>query len=120
MYDSNQTLRVAKDGKNLQAVLAWLNWLTTSDYGKKWIPEKVKQMSPIKGAEAPGALLAKETAKLLGDGTPSYPWFYQRFPNGAEQGLGTILQGYCAGGKTRAQVCDELDTLYTKLVKGSN
>ncbi|MCX7028492.1 MAG: extracellular solute-binding protein, partial [Spirochaetes bacterium] len=29
MFDSNQTIRVAKDGKNVQAALAWLRWLTT-------------------------------------------------------------------------------------------
>ena len=49
--DSNQTIRVAKDGQNLQAALAWLRWLTTSDYGKKWIPDQIKQLSPIKGVE---------------------------------------------------------------------
>ena len=98
-------------------VVEWLNWLTTSDYGKKWIPEKIKQMSPIKGAESPDSQLAKETSALLSAGTPSYPWFYQRFPNGAEQGLGTILQEYCAGSKTREQTLASLDEYYQKLIK---
>ena len=97
MYDSNQTIRIAKDGKNRAAAIAWLKWLTTSDYGKKWIPLKINQMSPIKGSMAPTATLAKETSSILAKGAPSYPWFYQRFPAGAEQGLGTILQGYAAG-----------------------
>jgi len=119
MYDSNQTLRVAKDSKNLQSSLDWLRWLTTSDYGKNWIPGKIKQMSPIKGAPSAEAQLAAETTKLLAAGTPSYSWFYQRFPTGAEQGLGTILQGYCAGGKTRAEVLDELDAYYQNLIKGA-
>ena len=119
MYDSNQVLRVAKDSKNVQAALDWLNWLTTSDYGKKWLPEKIKQLSPIKGAEAPKTQLAEDTVKLLKEGTPAYTWFYTRFPTGAEQGLGTILQGYCAGGKTRAQTSSELDAYYKKLIKGS-
>lgn len=117
MYDSNQTLRIAKDGQNIQAAVAWLNWLTTSDYGKKWIPEKIKQMSPIKGAQSPDSQLAEETSALLSAGTPSYPWFYQRFPNGAEQGLGTILQEYCAGSKTREQTLTSLDEYYQKLIK---
>lgn len=33
--DSNLTMRVSKDSKNLKDVLAFLNWLTTSEYGKK-------------------------------------------------------------------------------------
>jgi raffinose/stachyose/melibiose transport system substrate-binding protein len=117
MFDSNQTIRIAKDGANRDAALAWLKWLTTSDYGKAWIPTKINQLSPIIGAAASSATLSKETVSLLAKGTPSYPWFYQRFPAGAEQGLGTILQGYSAGQTTRAQTLDQLDALYTKLAK---
>ncbi len=119
MYDSNQTIRIAKDGKNRAAAIAWLKWLTTSDYGKKWIPLKINQMSPIKGSMAPTATLAKETSSILAKGAPSYPWFYQRFPAGAEQGLGTILQGYAAGQTDRAQTLDALDALYSKLAKAA-
>jgi raffinose/stachyose/melibiose transport system substrate-binding protein len=119
MFDSNQTIRIAKDGKNRDAAIAWLKWLTTSDYGKKWIPQKINQLSPIKGAEASSATLSKETVGLLAKGVPSYPWFYQRFPAGAEQGLGTILQGYCAGQANRQQTLDQLDALYTKLARAA-
>lgn len=119
-FFSNQTIRIAKDGKNLQQSLEWLRWITTSDYGKAWIPSKIKQLSPIKGAAAADAQLAKETINLLAANTPNFPLFYQMFPTGAEQGLGTILQGYCAGTKNRAQTLDELDAFYTKLVKASN
>ncbi len=118
-FFSNQTIRIAKDGKNLQAALDWLRWITTSDYGKKWIPEKIKQLSPIKGAVAADAQLAKETIDLLAKNTPNFPLYYQMFPTGSEQGLGTILQGYCAGSKTREQTLDELDAFYTKLVNAS-
>jgi raffinose/stachyose/melibiose transport system substrate-binding protein len=119
MFDSNQTIRVAKDGKNLQAALAWLRWLTTSTYGKSWIPDKIKQLSPIIGAKASNAELAQATVALLGAKTPSYSWYYQRFPTGLEQGLGIILQGYCAGQTNRAQTLDALDAEYTKIVKAS-
>lgn len=119
MYDSNQTLRVAKDSKNLKETLAWLNWLTTSDYGKKWLPEKIKQLSPIKGVPAPKTQLAEDTINLLKEGKPAYSWFYTRFPTGAEQGLGTILQSYVAGQKNRQQTLAELDAYYEKLIKGS-
>jgi raffinose/stachyose/melibiose transport system substrate-binding protein len=119
MFDSNQTIRVAKDGQNVQAALAWLHWLTTSDYGKKWIPDKIKQLSPIKGAKASTAQLAQATVALLAAKTPSYSWYYQRFPTGLEQGLGIILQGYCAGQTDRQQTLDALDAEYTKIVNAS-
>jgi len=117
MFDSNQTLRVAKDSKNLSAALDWLRWLTTSDYGKNWIPGKIKQMSPIKGASAPDSRIAEETMRLLKEGVPGYPWFYQMWPTGTEQQLGSILQGYVAGQTNRAQTLDALDSTYTKIAR---
>jgi len=119
MFDSNQTIRVAKDGKNLKAAVAWLRWLTTSDYGKKWIPDKIKQLSPIIGAKASTAELAQATVALLGKKAPSYSWYYQRFPSGLEQGLGLILQGYCAGQTDRQQTLDALDAEYAKIANAS-
>lgn len=115
MFDSNQTIRVAKDSKNLTAALDWLRWLTTSDYGKAWIPTKVKQLSPIIGADAPDSMVAEETTALMAAGAPGYPWFYQMFPTGTEQELGAILQGYCAGLTNRAQTLDALDSAYAKI-----
>jgi len=119
MFDSNQTIRVGKGAKNTEATLAWMKWLTTSEYGKNWVSGKIKQMSPIKGAPAAEAQLAKATTALLAAGTPSYPWFYQRFPTGTEQGLGIILQGYCAGMTDRAKTVAALDAEYTKIANAA-
>jgi raffinose/stachyose/melibiose transport system substrate-binding protein len=118
MYDSNQTIRVAKDGQ-VELALAWLRWLTTSAYGKAWIPDKIKQLSPIKGSKAPSAELAQATVAMLREKVPSYPWFYQMFPAGTEQGLGIILQGYCAGETDRQQTLDALDAKYMQIVNAS-
>lgn len=119
MYDSNQTLRVYKDSKNLKAALAWLDWLTTSDYGKNWIPGKIKQLSPIIGAPAPDSAIAKETVSLIDKGVPAYPWFYQMWPTGTEQTLGAILQGYCAGQTNRAETLKALDSQYAKIANAA-
>lgn len=119
MFDSNQTIRVAKDGKNLQAALDWLEWLTTSEYGKNWVPGKIKQSSPIKGAAAPDSQIAQATSAMLAEGVPGYPWFYQMFPTGTEQQLGAILQGYCAGVTDRAETLDALDAAYDKIAGSS-
>ncbi|MGA2612083.1 MAG: extracellular solute-binding protein [Spirochaetia bacterium] len=118
MYDSNQTIRVYKDGQ-VELALSWLKWLTTSEYGKAWVPDKIKQMSPIKGSKSPAAQLAQATAAMLAAKVPSYPWFYQMFPAGTEQGLGIIIQGYCAGQTNRQQALDALDAAYTKIVNAS-
>jgi raffinose/stachyose/melibiose transport system substrate-binding protein len=119
MYDSNQTLRVAKDSTHLTEALAFMNWLTTSNYGKKWVSTKVKQISPIKGVAAPSAKLSQDAVKFVNQKLPTYSWFYSRFPAGAEQGLGKILQSYVSGQLNRNQTLKSLDEEYTKLVKAS-
>ncbi|GHV45190.1 sugar ABC transporter substrate-binding protein [Spirochaetia bacterium] len=119
MFDSNQTIRIAKDSKNLQAAIAWLRWLTTSAYGKDWIPGKIKQLSPIAAAAAPQSQIAEETVSMLNKGVPGYPWFYQMFPTGTEQELGAILQGYCAGITDRQATLTALDAAYAKIAKAA-
>ena len=119
MFDSNQTIRVNKNSKNLKATLDWLRWLTTSEYGKNWIPGKIKQLSPIAGAKAPQSQIAEETVAMLGSGTPGYPWYYQMFPTGTEQQLGAILQGYCAGLTDRGATLTAMDETYAKIAKAA-
>ena len=115
MFDSNQTIRVAKDSAHLQESLAWLDWLTNSEYGRNWIPGMIKQTSPIKGASAPDSQIAKATSAMISSGVPAYPWFYQMFPTGTEQQLGMIFQGYCAGQTDRAETIAALDAAYDKI-----
>jgi len=120
MFDSNQTIRIAKDGANRAAALAWLKWLTTSGLRQEMDPREDQSAVPDKGRRGLLRHARKETVSLLAKGTPSYPWFYQRFPAGAEQGLGTILQGYSAGQTNRQQTLDQLDALYTKAREAHN
>ncbi len=100
--ESNLTFRVAKDSKNRDEVLKFLNWLSTSDYGKKWVPEVVKQNSPLTGAPAPDTQLAKDTAAAQQSGAVC-PWWIFNAPSKMEQPFGEALQAYVAGSTDRAQ-----------------
>jgi len=119
MYDSNQTIRVSKDSMNLKAALDWLRWLTTSEYGKKWIPEKIKQLSPIVGVPVPDSDIARETVEMLNSGVPIYQWFDSMFPSGSAEQLNVIFQGYCTGLTDRKDTITALDEAYAKLVRAS-
>ena len=109
--DSNLTMRVSKDSKNLKDVLAFLNWLTTSEYGKKWIPDVIKQISPQKGATSPDTQLAKATAKAEEDNTTCQWWIFNG-PDGIEQPFGTAFQSYASGTKNRQQTKDALTKVF--------
>ena len=114
MMDSNITLRVAKDGKNVKASLAFLRWLATSATSKTWYTKQAQAMSAIKGTQTPPTMIDVESLALLGKGAPAYPWYYQRFPTGLEQALGVVLQGYVTGQTNRQQTLDALDSAYAK------
>ncbi len=109
--ESNLTFRVYKDGKHRKETLAFLNWLTTSDYGKKWIPEVIKQISPLKGAAAPDTQLAKETATAQAKNI-TCPWWIFKGPDGIEQPFGTAFQNYAAGTASRAETKEALTRVF--------
>ena len=110
--ESNLTFRVYKDSKNRAAVLDFLNWLSTSDYGKKWIPEVIKQISPLAGAEAPDTQLAKATVAAQ-NANITCPWWIFKGPDGIEQPFGTAFQNYVAGVTTRKQTKEALTKVFT-------
>lgn len=109
--ESNLTFRVYKDSKNRAEVLAFLEWLSTSSYGKKWIPDVIKQISPLAGAAAPDTQLAKETVSAQNDKI-TCPWWIFKGPDGIEQPFGTALQNYVAGTATRAQTKAALSKIF--------
>lgn len=119
MVDSNIVYRVNKSSKNLKYALDLLNWLTTSDYGKKFVPEKTKQISTVKGAPAADSALAKETLKYLEAGK-TYPWVKGYWPDGYEQKIGEILQMYISKDYTKEQAIKAIDETYSKLAKVQN
>ncbi|KUO77329.1 MAG: hypothetical protein APF77_19510 [Clostridia bacterium BRH_c25] len=108
--ESNLTFRVYKDSKNLKDVLDWLRWITTSDYGKSWIPEKIKQISPQVGAKMPDTMLAKETGTAIANKATS-PWWIFIGPDGIEQPLGVAFQNYAAG-SGRQETKDALTKIF--------
>lgn len=118
MVDSNITYRICKQSKNIKAALKWLNWFITSDYGKRFVPEKTGQISTIKGAPFPKTQLAQETVKYMKT-AKSYPWIKGYWPEGCEMQLPAILHSYVAGNKTKEQVFNEWDQAWLKCVKAS-
>jgi len=109
--ESNLTFRVGRT-ENTQETLMWLDWLTTSDFGKSWIPEQIKQMSPQIGAAMPDSLLAEETAVYLDKGQTA-PWWIFTGPEGIEEPFGRAFQSYVAGTSTRDQLRSELNSLFS-------
>jgi raffinose/stachyose/melibiose transport system substrate-binding protein len=119
MMDSNVTLRVYKDGKNLKESVAFLRWLSTAKSAKAWYEQQAKALSAVKGDQTAPSIIGKEALSAIAKGAPAYPWYYQRFPTGLEQGLAIVLQGYVAGQTDRKQTLAALDSTYAKAAEAN-
>jgi len=107
---------IAKDGKNIDESKALLNWIVTSDYGKKFVPEKLKMNSAVKDAGYPNTQLAAESKKYI-DEKATLPLVQLLWPDGFEQKLGDAFQKYIAKKITREQCLTELTEQWVKLAK---
>jgi len=86
----------------------FLNWLYTSDYGKKSIIEDFKFVPAYKGFESdslqPSDPLAKQLAKYSSEGK-TMPWVFMGYPTGwGQEKLGGSIQKYISGEFTWEQV----------------
>jgi len=108
--DSNLTFRVGRTD-NAHETFAWLEWLTTSEFGRSWIPSQIQQISPQRGAAMPDTMLAMDTAYFMATGQVA-PWWIFTGPEGIEEPFGRAFQSYVAGTSTRDQVRDELNMLF--------
>ncbi|REE85368.1 raffinose/stachyose/melibiose transport system substrate-binding protein [Paenibacillus taihuensis] len=118
MVDSNIVWRVNKDSDHLKEVLKFLEWMTTSDAGKSFIPVGTKQISTVASAPFPDAQLSKETQTFL-EGGVTYPWVKGYWPDGFEQKAGEILQKYIAGGASADEAEAEMNKTYKTLAEAA-
>lgn len=91
-----------------KAAKDFLNWLNTSEAGKKMIIEDFKFIPAYKGYDSdelqPSDPLAKTIAKYASEGK-TMPWVFMGYPTGwGEEKLGGFLQKYFAGEMTWEQV----------------
>lgn len=118
MADANILYKLNKNSKNIDEARKWLKWLVTSVSGQKYIVDDCKFIPTIKGVKAPNTVLANETLSYMGI-QQSYPWVQGYWPAGWETQLGSSLQAYCGGSKTKQQVMDELDKAWLSLAKAA-
>lgn len=87
-----------------QASLDFLEWLFTSETGKKYVTEKLNFITPFNTFsedELPDDPLAKEITRYMNDeGTKSVPWIFTAFPSEAyKKAVGNGLLDYVQGDK---------------------
>ncbi|MBE0338398.1 ABC transporter substrate-binding protein [Paenibacillus sp. 23TSA30-6] len=95
----------------------FLNWMVTSEQGKKYITKEFKfipAFKSIKGSEADMGQLGAEVVKysqenkLLG-------WFFARYPEGAQQEFGSQMQAYVAGKSDAGKLFEDFQSTWDNL-----
>ncbi len=97
----------------------FLNWMVTSEIGKKYITEEFKFIPAFKTIPADAKVLGPLAADIIAyskEGkTISWNWF--KFPGGeaTSKKFGDIMQAYIAKSKTKDQMLNEFQTTWDSL-----
>ncbi|MFB7138958.1 extracellular solute-binding protein [Gottfriedia sp. NPDC056225] len=108
---------VNKNSKNKEEAKKFLNWMVTSDTGKKYIVEKFKFIPAIKSIQGKGlGPIADDIQKYSSDGKVlSWNWF--KYPDGATNEFGASMQAYVGGQKNAKQLLQSIQDSWDKLKK---
>lgn len=111
---SGAAWRVNKNSKVLKETEDFINWLYTSDYGKKWFSNIAKAIPPISAGAYPNMQLVNSMRTVMktdkvGDEAIIYSLdsFHQKF--------GEIMQAYIGKGKTKDQAITDIQKSWMQL-----
>lgn len=98
------TVNAKADPEKQKASMDFLNWLFTSETGKKYVTEKLGFLTPFNSfseAEQPNDPLAREIVRYMNnDKVTSVPWIFTSFPSeNFKTELGNLLLEYAQGTK---------------------
>lgn len=105
---SDQALHVNKDSSNLQAVLDFVNWWYTSDYGQSWFTDVAGVVPPITSDETSSYTIieqGKASVKEKGSGDLSIGYSTDSF----NQAFGEEVQAYISGQTDKDATCAAIE-----------
>ncbi|WP_010285526.1 ABC transporter substrate-binding protein [Bacillus timonensis] len=114
---SNWVVNKNAPSADKEAAKDFLNWLVSSEEGKKALVEEFKFIPAFKNIPVEGkgiGILGEEIVKYSNEGkTLSWNWF--KWPEGSIPEFGASLQGYVGGQLDRDELSKALDETWVKL-----
>ncbi len=105
---SDQALHVYRDSKNLQAVLNFVNWWYTSDYGQSWFTDVANVVPPIKtDKESTSTIVEQGKAAVAQKQSGALSECYST--DAFNQAFGEALQAYIAGTTDKDATCAQIE-----------
>jgi len=116
---ADQAVRVSSDSEDLEAVLDFVNWWYTSDYGKSWFTDVAGVVPPI-NAEIPDDYyqIIQEGIKAAEE-KGSAPLAIIYSTDSFHSAFGEAMQSYVGGNATKAETIETIETKWQE-IDGSN
>jgi raffinose/stachyose/melibiose transport system substrate-binding protein len=96
---------------------AFLNWLVTSETGKKYLTQEFKFIPALSNIETKAEDIGQVAVSVQEKSASALGWNWDMFPDGVTQGFGAAMQEYLGGQITRDQVLEKLDKAVQDIVK---
>ena len=111
---SDQALRINKDSANLEAVMDFVNWWYTSDYGKNWFCDVAGVIPPITDAKMADMQIIKQGSELAAtDGAAALSICYSS--DSFNQAMGEAIQAYIGGSLDKDACCAQIEAKWVEL-----
>ena len=115
---SDQALRISKDSDNLDAVLHFVNWWYTSDYGKSWFTDVAQVVPPVTtDAESDMVVVQQGNELAASEGTGSLAICYST--DSWHQVFGQLMQDYISGTADKDATCAAIESNWVE-IEGSS
>lgn len=100
-----------------QAAKDFLNWMVSSETGKKALVDDFQYIPAFKTIEGKGiGALGEELTKYSKEGK-TLPWIWTKWPNGVKEEYGAVMQGYIGGQTSEEETLKALDTTWKQMQK---
>lgn len=96
---------------------AFLNWLVSSETGKKYLTKEFKFIPAETNVETDAADIGQVAVAVKEQSDKALGWNWDMFPDGVTQGFGAAMQEYLGGQLNHEQLLDKLDKSVQDIVK---
>ena len=108
---ADQALRIYKDSKQKQAVLDFINWWYTSDYGKSWFTDVAGVVPPVTVTkESTFDIIKQGDAAVKAKGSAPLGVIYST--DAFHTAFGEAMQAYVGGTATKDATCATIESSY--------
>ena len=111
---ADQALRISNSSQAEQAVLDFVNWWYTSDYGKTWFIDVAKVVSPIVNDRMAEFDLVRDGAMQVNEkGSAPIGIIYST--DSFHMAFGEIMQAYLGGQLTKDEACAQIEQKWMEI-----